>query len=155
MTVDLNGQVVARARGEGQPRATELVLSNSRLEGDPIVFNTNRRYLDQAAKLGFRDVHLFGNNVPALCRDGNRQYARALLEPGQPIASNTVIATGFHAAHLDRLRCSQARESPNQAANATFQRATSAEFRSVQPAQTPYFQRANARPSFCTIRADQ
>ncbi|MCY2990611.1 MAG: hypothetical protein NTY19_22440 [Planctomycetota bacterium] len=92
VTVDLNGQVVVRARGEGQPRATELVLSNSRLEGDPIVFNTNRRYLDRAARLGFRDVHLFGNNVPALCDDGRRQYGRqylwALLEPGQPIANH-------------------------------------------------------------------
>jgi hypothetical protein len=88
VTVDLNGQVVIRARGDGQPRATELVLSNSRLEGEPIVFNTNRRYLDRAAQLGFRDVHLFGNNVPALCDDGRRKYVWALLEPGQPIASH-------------------------------------------------------------------
>jgi hypothetical protein len=65
-----------------------LVLSNSRLEGEPIVFNTNRRYLDRAAQLGFRDVHLFGNNVPALCDDGRRKYVWALLEPGQPIPSH-------------------------------------------------------------------
>jgi hypothetical protein len=65
-----------------------LVLSNSRLEGEPIVFNTNRRYLDRAAQLGFRDVHLFGNNVPALCDDGRRKYVWALLEPGQPIAGH-------------------------------------------------------------------
>lgn len=88
VTVDLNGQVAIRARGDGQPRATELVLSNSRLEGEAIVFNTNRRYLDRAAQLGFRNVHLFGNNVPALCDDGGRQYVWALLEPGQPIASH-------------------------------------------------------------------
>ena len=86
--MDLNGQVIVRARGDGQPHATELVLSHSRLEGEPIVFNTNRRYLDRAAQLGFREVHLFGNNVPPLCTDGRRQYVWALLDPQQPITSH-------------------------------------------------------------------
>ena len=60
------------------PRAwTELTLSDSRLEGDPITINSNREYLRRAFRLGFRDALLYGNDVPMLCDDGRRHsYGR-------------------------------------------------------------------------------
>lgn len=80
VTLDLNGQVLVRARPEQSGRVTELALTNSRLQGDHVTLNTNREFLVRAAKLGFRDIYLFGPESPALCDDGQRQYLWALLE---------------------------------------------------------------------------
>jgi hypothetical protein len=88
VTLDLNGQVLIRAKAADQSRATELVLSNSRLEGDAITLNSNREYLLRALRLGFREVCLFGNEQPVLCDDGRRQYVFALLNPESPIPSH-------------------------------------------------------------------
>ncbi|MCY2987617.1 MAG: hypothetical protein NTY19_07100 [Planctomycetota bacterium] len=87
ITLDLNGQVLIRGKAADQARATELALSNSRLEGDPITINSNREYLLRALRLGFRDVHLYGRDQPVLCDDGRRQYVFALLNPESPIPS--------------------------------------------------------------------
>ena len=78
ITLDLNGQVLIRGKAADQSRATELVLSNSRLEGDAITVNSNREYLLRALRLGFREVHLYGNELPVLCDDGRRQFVWAL-----------------------------------------------------------------------------
>lgn len=88
VTLDLNGQVLIRAKAADQSRATELVLSNSRLEGDAITLNSNREYLLRALRLGYRDVHLYGRDQPVLCDDGRRQYVFALLNPESPIPSS-------------------------------------------------------------------
>ena len=77
ITLDLNGQVLIRGKAADQSRATELVLSNSRLEGEMITLNSNRQYLLRALRLGFRDVHFYGREQPALCDDG--QAARRLF----------------------------------------------------------------------------
>ena len=87
VTLDLNGQVLIRGRAADSSRATELTLSNSRLEGDPITINSNREYLLRALRLGFREVLLYGNEQPALCDDGRRQLVWALLTPGAAIPS--------------------------------------------------------------------
>lgn len=87
ITLDLNGQVLIRGKGAEQSRATELALSNSRLDGEAITLNSNREYLLHALRLGFRDVHLFGNDQPALCDDGRRQFLWAILAPGAEIPS--------------------------------------------------------------------
>jgi len=79
ITVDLNGAVAIRAQGEDQPAPTELVLCNSSRAGDSVRFNTNRNFLARAMKLGFRDVHLSGPEMPAFCCDETRQYLWALL----------------------------------------------------------------------------
>jgi hypothetical protein len=79
VTVDLNGEVVIRTQGEDQSAPTELVLSNSSRSGETVRFNTNRNFLARAMKLGFRDVHLSGPEMPAFCCDDNRQYLWALL----------------------------------------------------------------------------
>ncbi|HEY1601334.1 MAG TPA: hypothetical protein VGG64_17160 [Pirellulales bacterium] len=80
VTVELNGGVVIRARPEGSPRCTELVLSGSSYIGDAVTINTNRKFVAQALKLGFTDVFFFGPDSPAQCNDGQRQYLWALLD---------------------------------------------------------------------------
>jgi hypothetical protein len=79
VTVDLNGEVVIRSQGEDQSAPTELVLCNSSRTGETVCFNTNRGFLARAMKLGFRDVHLSGPEMPAFCCDESRQYLWALL----------------------------------------------------------------------------
>lgn len=81
VTVDLNGVVAVRGKSEDQPQPTELILSRSSYSGEPIRFNTNRKYLAKACQLGFRQIHLFGNNVPVLCQDDTRRLVWALLTP--------------------------------------------------------------------------
>jgi hypothetical protein len=87
VTLDLNGQVLIRGKAADQSRATELALSNSRLDGDAITVNSNREYLLRALRLGFREMCLYGNEQPVLCDDGRRQYVFALLNPEAPIPS--------------------------------------------------------------------
>jgi hypothetical protein len=88
VTLDLNGQVLIRGKAADQSRATELALSNSRLDGEAITVNSNREYLLRALRLGFRDVHFYGPEQPVLCDDGRRQLVWALLSPDSPIPSS-------------------------------------------------------------------
>ncbi|MCH7725294.1 MAG: hypothetical protein IH991_02255 [Planctomycetes bacterium] len=81
ITIDLNGAVAIRAKSENQPQPTEIQLSRSTCSGEPIRFNTNRKYLARACQLGFRQIHVFGNDVPVLCQDDTRQFVWALLTP--------------------------------------------------------------------------
>ncbi len=74
ITLDLNGQVIVRARSEEEPRPTEVILTNSRLEGDPLRLHSNREYLARAVHLGFSEFSLFGNAKPVLAQDANRRY---------------------------------------------------------------------------------
>ncbi len=74
VTLDLNGQVILRTRSEGEPRPTEVILTNSRLEGDPLRLHSNREYFGRAARLGFTEFSIFGNAKPVLAQDANRRY---------------------------------------------------------------------------------
>jgi hypothetical protein len=89
VTVDLNGQVAVRGQAADQQHPTELVLPDSSTSGEPVRLNMNRKYLARALKLGFSEVHVFGNNVPVLCRDDHRQYVWALLDPASAIAPSS------------------------------------------------------------------
>ncbi len=80
ITLDLNGEVIVRATAEDQPRPTELVLSQSRLIGDPVRININREYLARAIRLGFREVGLIDANGILTCDDGQRKYLWMPLE---------------------------------------------------------------------------
>src|SRR5579871_1339490 len=42
LTLDLNGHLAVRVRGEGQPQATEVVLSRSAVDGPPVRLVSNR-----------------------------------------------------------------------------------------------------------------
>ena len=93
VTVDLNGEVVVRGRAAEKAVPTELVLSNSAVVGESLRFNTNRKYLARALKLGFRNFSLFGPEAPVVCRDAHRDYVWMVLD-----------AKGAIAAHADAVR---------------------------------------------------
>ena len=79
VTVDLNGVVAVRAADSDSSSPTEIVLSNSLRICDEIQFNTNRKFLNRAAELGFREIYLRNAEAPAYCQDGRRTYIWALL----------------------------------------------------------------------------
>jgi hypothetical protein len=79
VTLDLNGAVVVRAKSEQQDAMTELLLSNSRKQGDELRVSTDRNYLTRAVQLGFREIHLRDPDLPAFCRSDRRAYLWALL----------------------------------------------------------------------------
>jgi hypothetical protein len=85
LTLDLNGKVLVRCRETETTRPTELLLSASKLVGEPIVLNTNRRYVERALRLGFHNVGLFGPESPALCVDDRRRFIWMLLDKGSII----------------------------------------------------------------------
>lgn len=81
ITIELNGSVAIRSRrGDTQP--TELILVNSRREGQEIALATDRRFLARALELGFARLHIFGQNKPVLCQDDRRTLYWAVLDPG-------------------------------------------------------------------------
>jgi len=85
ITLDLNGQVLVRSRETAASRPTEVLLSSSKLTGEPVILNTNRRFVERALKLGFRSVRLYGPDSPAMCVDEHRRFLWALLDKGSAI----------------------------------------------------------------------
>ena len=79
ITLDLNGEVVVRARADSQQPATELALVNSTRSGESIRVSTNREYLAQALALGFRQLRFTTPEYPVCCRDAKRVYVWAPL----------------------------------------------------------------------------
>ena len=74
VTLDLNGQVVVRARAEEQERSTEAILSRSRTSGHSLRFPTNRNHLSRALNLGFTEIHFASADRPVLCEDQRRKF---------------------------------------------------------------------------------
>lgn len=85
VTIDLNGRVLVRSRETAESRPAEVLLGSSQLTGEPVILNTNRRFVERALKLGFRSVCLFGPDSPALCVDEHRRFLWALLDKGSAI----------------------------------------------------------------------
>jgi hypothetical protein len=81
ITLDLNGSIAIRAKAADQPKVTEVVLTGSECSGEPIRVNMNRKFLVRAARLGFRELYVYGDSLPVLCRDDSRQFVWAPLEP--------------------------------------------------------------------------
>ena len=79
VTVDLNGSVVVRSKSPDYSSPTELVLAGSSRSGSQICVATDRRFLERAVRLGFREVGFVSDEAPAVCRDGHRKYIWALL----------------------------------------------------------------------------
>ncbi len=79
LTVDLNGHVALLARADSTATVTRAVLTNGQRDGDELRWTTNRDYLLRAVQLGFREIELFGNAAPAVCRDAQRVYVWSLL----------------------------------------------------------------------------
>jgi hypothetical protein len=87
-TVDLNGSVAIRARSQADAAPTELVLVESERMGEQICVNTPRRFLERAVRLGFREVDFLSAEAPAICSDGRRRYAWAVLSPDAVIPAS-------------------------------------------------------------------
>lgn len=79
ITVDLNGRVLIRARESASARPAEIELSGSQFIGEPVVWNTNRRYLDHAIRLGFKTLHARDAKSPVLGADERRRFLWCLL----------------------------------------------------------------------------
>jgi hypothetical protein len=79
VTLDMNGQIAIRARGEDEPHPTELLLSQSERIGDPLRISTDRQYLARALRLGFRELLFYAANAPVQCGDQRRLQGRAIV----------------------------------------------------------------------------
>ncbi len=85
VTLDLNGRVAIRAKGEGQEYATELVLSRSTVSGPSVHVVCNRLFLGRAVLLGFHEFHVAKASAPVVCRDERRTYLWMPLDPAAAI----------------------------------------------------------------------
>ncbi|MCE9552567.1 MAG: hypothetical protein K8T91_04205 [Planctomycetes bacterium] len=85
VTVELNSQVCVRAKPEESSQVTEVLLSSSSLEGTATAFNTDRRYLARALRMGFREILIFDKDRPVQCQDEHRTYV------WMPLSSEGVI----------------------------------------------------------------
>jgi hypothetical protein len=79
VTVDLNGQVIVRARANDSKVPTELVLTRSSASGEDMRLAIGRTYLARAIQLGFRELCLYGPEVPLQACGENRAYVWAPL----------------------------------------------------------------------------
>jgi len=95
VTVDLNGVVAVRARGEGEDRPTELVLARSAYTGAPVRFCANRAFLARAVGLGLTGLEFGGPDQPVACRGGGRVYAF------QPLSSEGAIGPADDAIRIE------------------------------------------------------
>jgi hypothetical protein len=80
VTLELNGEVVLRARKDAQSPMTELVLTRSQRLGNQLRLQTNRGFLARALNLGFTEIGFVDDKSPCVCRDANRTYVWMLLE---------------------------------------------------------------------------
>jgi len=115
VTLDMNGQIAIRARGEDQPQPTELLLSQSERIGDPLRISTDRRYLARALRLGFRELLFYAANAPVQCSDETRHYLWAVLEPDsaiKPSAKAILVASPASEPSTTTVTCTKDRRRP-------------------------------------------
>jgi len=81
VTLELNGEVVLRARKDAESPMTELVLSRSQRLGNQLRLQTNRGFLARSLSLGFTEIGFVDDKSPCVCRDETRTFVWMLLEP--------------------------------------------------------------------------
>ncbi len=86
VTLDLARPVVIRARGEDEKRCTDVALPRSRIDGKTLRVAVNRRYLQQALRLGFRSVLITGPDKPLMCQEGKRMYVCVPIDSTNALA---------------------------------------------------------------------
>ena len=74
VTLDLNGEVLLRARAKVGTPATELHLINSQLTGESVRLVSGRKFLGRALDLGFTDISLWGPEGALQANDDRRNY---------------------------------------------------------------------------------
>jgi hypothetical protein len=85
VTLDLNGQIVVRAKPSDSDQPTELVLTGSSFSGEPVRVNINRTYLARALRLGIRELSFVDDKTAILGFDDTRQYVFMPLDPESAI----------------------------------------------------------------------
>jgi hypothetical protein len=106
ITIDCNGKVALRARGNDPNPITELVLNRSAYSGSPIRISTSRAYVGRALAMGFRELAFTKAEQPVVCREPHRIYAWQPLNGGSAIDSQPEsiriesIASSIEAAHI-------------------------------------------------------
>ena len=156
VTLELNGRAVVRAKAEGQPKPTELTLTNTPVFGEPIRVNTNRQYLARAMQLGFREIRFFSPKTPVLCRDDRRSYVWALLDPASAVApdqnairiesseSGADVQVPQTKTHRRRLPMSESKPNENGRAKSARRRRTSANGKAGRDDVTALIEQAEA-----------
>jgi len=102
VTLDLNGQLHVRARGESTETSTEVLLRHSEVHGPPMRFSTNRHYVARALALGFREFTVIDPDQYVVCREDQRLYvfmplgAAGALPPGEATSRTTLPPSGDH-----------------------------------------------------------
>ncbi len=91
ITVELNGSVVIRSRSAAEAAPIEFRLSRSEYRGDEVRFATDRRYLQHVLKLGFTEIGIPSKQGPVVCRDGQREFVWALLDPQSAIRASEQV----------------------------------------------------------------
>jgi hypothetical protein len=86
VTVDLNGQVCLRSKGEGQERLTEALLARSSYTGKAVRLCVNRLHLARAAGLGLTEVLIHDAGRPVLCSGGSCRYVVMPLDRSAALA---------------------------------------------------------------------
>ena len=87
VTVDCNGKISVRAQGD-QSRSVELVLDQSKHDGRPVRFSTNRHLLARALQLGFQEIQIGNADTPMACRDNHRLFVWMPLPKESCIAAH-------------------------------------------------------------------
>ena len=104
---------------------TELVLAQSRYQGEPVRVSTSRYYLARAVRLGFTEVQVQSPSDPILCRDRNRVFL------WQPLSKDSAIEPTDDAIRIESTTSGSA---PRPAARTNGERIMS---RDEPQAQTP------------------
>jgi hypothetical protein len=79
VTIELNGEVAVRSADE-QGHVTEAKLSGSSYTGEPLRLSSNRDYLAEALRLGFRELCVFSPETPVQCQAVENVYLWAVLD---------------------------------------------------------------------------
>ncbi len=82
VTIDLNGQAKFRARGVGHAEPTEIVLTGTSVEGEPLSVASDRKYFERAVRLGLTELHLSGKDTQLRAHDERRTYIWMPLDTG-------------------------------------------------------------------------
>ena len=88
VTVEGNGSLIIRAQSDNQPKATEVVLSRSSVQGKQVCFVMNRLNLLRAVRLGFSRMTVRDSDQPIICRDEKRQFVCVPLDKTGAVKSS-------------------------------------------------------------------
>ncbi len=101
VTVDLNGQICVRAKGEDQPQITEVVLTRSDYSGKPVKIACDRQFLLRAVQLGMTEARIENPDHPIVFEIPNRLYLFV------PLSSKTALVPREGATRLESAASTQ------------------------------------------------